>query len=396
VGASIPFDRAYYQKAQKDSFRDISPPRHKSVHPVLNFPLAGLLKRSHLATLNLALMQTLPGNEDEMSQKIGWIDNLRAVACLMVIMIHTTTWYVTTGMSVGEHSWDLSNLLNSASRVCVPIFFMISGYLFFGERSAERRHFLRIVLCLLFYSAVALVYVTLLTPINEAMSVKHLLQKPVFYHLWFFFAIIAIYLFSPLIQVKAVSARYLAIATLVLALLANPNTIDSSIARFHWLPINLYINGGTIYYLLYALLGRAIGTMDTQKRSVSWLAGGSFIACVALIAFGTKRQFAINGAFADTWYLYCGPAVFIAAVSLLVLFKNIMNHRVNPFFALIARNSLPIYGFHALFIHFMRTHHLDNTDHPLIDIPLVFGVTLAGSLLLAIGLRRIDQRHLVS
>jgi len=62
VGASIPFDRAYYQKAQKDSFRDISPPRHKSVHPVLNFPLAGLLKRSHLATLNLALMQTLPGN----------------------------------------------------------------------------------------------------------------------------------------------------------------------------------------------------------------------------------------------------------------------------------------------------------------------------------------------
>ena len=43
--------------------------------------------------------------------------------------------------------------------------------------------------------------------------------------------------------------------TLVLALLANPNTVDSSIARFHWLPINLYINGDTIYYLLYALLG---------------------------------------------------------------------------------------------------------------------------------------------
>lgn len=59
--------------------------------------------------------------------------------------------------------------------------------------------------------------------------------------------------------------------------------------------------------------------------------------------------------------------------------------------ALIAHNSLPIYGFHALFIHFMRTHHLDNTDHP-----LVFGVILAGSLLLAIGLHRIDQRHLVS
>ena len=257
-----------------------------------------------------------------MSHKIDWIENLRAVACLMVIMIHTTTWYVTTGMSVGERSWDLSNLLNSASRVCVPIFFMISGFLFFGERSAQKRHFLRILLCLLFYSAVALLYITLLTPINEAVSIRHLLQKPVFYHLWFFFAIIVIYLFSPLIQVKPVRAGYLAAVTLVLAILANPNTVDGSIARFHWLPVNLYISGDTIYYLLYALTGRAIGMMDTQKRGVSWLAGGSFVLCVGLIAFGTKRQFAINGAFADTWYLYCGPAVFVAAVSLLVLFKN--------------------------------------------------------------------------
>ncbi|AUX71093.1 acyltransferase [Erwinia pyrifoliae] len=331
-----------------------------------------------------------------MSQKIGWIENLRAVACLMVIMIHTTTWYVTTGMSVGERSWDLSNLLNSASRVCVPLFFMISGFLFFGERSAQKRHFLRIFLCLLFYSAVALVYITLLTPINEVLSVKHLLQKPVFYHLWFFCAIIVIYLFSPLIQVKPVRAGYLAAVTVVLAILANPNTVDGSIARFHWLPVNLYISGDTIYYLLYALMGRAIGMMETQGRGVSWLAGGSFVLCIGLIAFGTKRQFAINGAFADTWYLYCGPAVFIAAVSLLVLFKNTLNQRVSPFFALISRYSLPIYGFHALFIHFMRTHQLDNTDHPLLDIPLVFTLTLLGSLLLAAGLKRIDKYHLVS
>jgi surface polysaccharide O-acyltransferase-like enzyme len=46
--------------------------------------------------------------------------------------------------------WDIANLLNSASRVSVPLFFMISGYLFFGERSAQPRHFLRIVLCVAF------------------------------------------------------------------------------------------------------------------------------------------------------------------------------------------------------------------------------------------------------
>ncbi|WP_034947254.1 acyltransferase [Erwinia oleae] len=331
-----------------------------------------------------------------MTEKIGWIDNLRAVACLMVIMIHTTTWYVTNAPAVAEHTWDLSNLLNSASRVCVPIFFMISGYLFFGERSAQGRHFLRIVLCLLFYSAVALAYITWLTPISEGLSVRHLLQKPVFYHLWFFFAIIAIYLLSPLIQVKPVSAGYLAIIVLLLAVLANPNTVEKSVGPFQWLPVNLYISGDSFYYVLYALFGRAIGMMNTRWRGVSGLAVVVFIACVAAIALGTKKQMAINGAFADTWYLYCGPAVFVAAVSLLILFKNCINQRPLPFLATISRHSLPIYGFHALFIHFMRTHGLDHTSRPLIDIPLVFAITLAGSLLLSVALQKMDTRRLVS
>lgn len=331
-----------------------------------------------------------------MKEKIVWIDNLRAVACLMVIMIHTTTWYVTNAPAIGEHTWDLSNLLNSASRVCVPIFFMISGYLFFGERSAQGRHFLRIVLCLLFYSTVALLYITWLTPISQSISIRLLLQKPVFYHLWFFFAVIAIYLLSPLIQVKNVRAGYLAVVTLVLAVLANPNTVERSVGHFQWLPLNLYINGDSFYYVLYALFGRAIGMMDTDKRGVSWLAGAVFIACVAGIAMGTKKQMAINGAFADTWYLYCGPVVFVAAVSLVIVFKNALNQRILPFFGLISRNSLPIYGFHALFIHFMRTHHLDHTARPLLDIPLVFTITLLGSLLLSLALRKVDRHHFIS
>ena len=70
-----------------------------------------------------------------MQPKIYWIDNLRGIACLMVVMIHTTTWYVTNAHSVSPVTWDIANVLNSASRVSVPLFFMISGYLFFGERA---------------------------------------------------------------------------------------------------------------------------------------------------------------------------------------------------------------------------------------------------------------------
>lgn len=331
-----------------------------------------------------------------MPQKISWIDNLRAVACMMVIMIHTTTWYITGGEKISEQSWDLANVLNSASRVCVPLFFMISGFLFYGERSAQRRHFLRLVLCLLFYSAVSLLYIAWLTPISEGRSLMKLLEKPVFYHLWFFFALIGIYMLSPLIEVKKVSACFLFVLVLVLAVLANPNTISQSLGRFHWLPVNLYVSGDSFYYVLYALLGRAVGMMETERRGVSWLAGITFIGCVIGITVGTKNELHANGAFSDTWYLYCGPLVFIAAISLMVLFKNCLNQRPLPGLATISRYSLPIYGLHALFIHFLRSRHFDDMSQPLLDIPWVFGITLGGSLLLAMGLQRLDKHHFVS
>ncbi|WP_448665308.1 acyltransferase [Serratia plymuthica] len=330
-----------------------------------------------------------------MSTKIGWIDNLRAVACMMVVMIHATTYYVTNGMAVGEHNWDIANVLNGMSRVSVPLFFMISGYLFFGEKSAGKKHFIRIGCCILFYSLIALVYIAAFTKIGFWPSLRGMLQKPVFYHLWFFYAIAVIYLLSPLISVKPVSRRYLAGVLVILAVVANPNTGAVTVGNAHLLPVNLYIYGDTFYYLLYALAGRAIGTMDTGRRGISWLAALGFALSVALIVRGTKSQMFINGSFADTFYIYCGPLVFIAAVSLLVWFKNCLPDPIG-WLGIFSRHSLAIYGFHAIIVNFMRSRHLELTAHPLLDILWVFGVALALSLLLSMGLQKLDVRRLVS
>lgn len=331
-----------------------------------------------------------------MQAKIYWIDNLRGIACLMVVMIHTTTWYVTNAQSVSPMNWDLANILNSASRVSVPLFFMISGFLFFGERSAQPRHFLRIALCLLFYSGVALAYIVLFTSINAELSLKNLLQKPVFYHLWFFFAIAVIYLVSPLIQVKNVSGKMLLVLMVMIGIIANPNTVTQKIGGFEWLPINLYINGDTFYYILYGMLGRAIGMMDTQKRALTRISALLCITAVVVISRGTLYELRWRGNFADTWYVYCGPAVFIFAMSLLTLVKNTLNKQTVPVLGLISRHSLGIYGFHALIIHALRTNGIEIKHWPPLDIVWIFSITLAGSLLLSMLLQRVDTRRLVS
>lgn len=331
-----------------------------------------------------------------MQSKIYWIDNLRGIACLMVVMIHTTTWYITNAHSISPVYWNIANILNSASRVSVPLFFMISGYLFFGERSAQPRHFLRIALCLLFYSAVALLYITLFTSINGELSLKYLLQKPVFYHLWFFFAIIVIYLVSPLIQVKSVSGKMLLALMIMLGILANPNTVSQKIGGFEWLPVNLYINGDTFYYVLYGMLGRAIGMMDTRKRWLTGLSVAFFITAVFVISRGTLHELKWRGNFADTWYLYCGPMVFICAISLLTLVKNTLDTHPVPTLSFISRHSLGIYGFHALIIHALRTRGIDFKSWPLLDIMWVFSATLVVSLALSMLLQKVDTRRFVS
>ena len=325
-----------------------------------------------------------------MQPKIYWIDNLRGIACLMVVMIHTTTWYVTNAHSVSPVTWDIANVLNSASRVSVPLFFMISGYLFFGERSAQPRHFLRIGLCLIFYSAIALLYIALFTSINMELALKNLLQKPVFYHLWFFFAIAVIYLVSPLIQVKNVGGKMLLVLMVVIGIIANPNTVPQKIDGFEWLPINLYINGDTFYYILYGMLGRAIGMMDTQHKALSWVSAALFATGVFIISRGTLYELQWRGNFADTWYLYCGPMVFICAIALCII------HAHCPFPVFCMHRHRIDGKFHALIIHALRTRGIELKNWPILDIIWIFCATLAASLLLSMLVQRIDRNRLVS
>lgn len=331
-----------------------------------------------------------------MSQKISWIDNLRAVACMMVVMIHASTAQVVNFPALHTVEWTVANLINSASRVCVPLFFMISGYLFFGEKSAAKRHFLRIGLCLLFYSVVSLIYIYSLTNIGFWPSLKHILQKPVFYHLWFFYAIVVIYLLSPFIRVKEVAGSYVLVAGIILGVLANPQLPVLNWLGVPVLPLDLYIGGDTFYYLLYALMGRAIGMMNTQRTGITAAAIGLFVLSTLGIAWGTRHQSLINQNFADTFYVYCGPLVFISAMSLFVAFKNTLSERVLPGFALISRHSLAIYGFHALIVIGLRAAHIGFSQWPLLNIAFLFACGLFGSLALAILLGKIDRRRWVS
>ncbi len=78
---------------------------------------------------------------------------------------------------------------------------------------------------------------------------------------------------GPMVFICAIALLTLVKNTLYtrIGIIANPNTVPQKIDGFEWLPINLYINGDTFYYILYGMLGRAIGMMDPQHKALSWV-----------------------------------------------------------------------------------------------------------------------------
>ena len=133
-----------------------------------------------------------------------------------------------------------------------------------------------------------------------------------------------------------------------------------------------------------------------QHKALSWVSAALFATGVFIISRGTLYELQWRGNFADTWYLYCGPMVFICATTLLTLVKNTLDTRTIRGLGLISRHSLGIYGFHALIIHALRTRGIELKNWPILDIIWIFCATLAASLLLSMLVQRIDRNRLVS
>ena len=65
--------------------------------------------------------------KEKTKKRIYYFDVLRVIACLAVIMIHTSGTYVLRNFRT--FNFWVRNLFDSLSRIAVPLFVMISGAL---------------------------------------------------------------------------------------------------------------------------------------------------------------------------------------------------------------------------------------------------------------------------
>ena len=297
-----------------------------------------------------------------MKKKIYYLDVLRVIACLMVIMIHASGYYVTK--NIGSTNFWISNVLDSLVRVAVPIFVMISGALLLDKNYKYSKdklvsHIYKMILMFVVWSLMYTLLFDVIEPIilkHESISVFKTIINFVkgYYHLWFFYLIVGLYLILPLLRlwVKDENKKYveyfLILSIIFTFIISWGLTIGSyysdnivKISEFFNNKFQLkYISGYTSYFIL----GWYLNNYKVNNKNRIYLLS---VVSILLSIFGIYIL-SITLDKPVQLYDYLGINVLIPSIALFIYVKDKYNKKKESnIISSISKYSLGIYVIHA-------------------------------------------------
>lgn len=229
------------------------------------------------------------------SGRIVYLDLLRIVACLAVIMCHVSAdnWYDTDPASF---NWQVLNAYDSFVCFCVPVFFMISGTFFLNPnkelplKALYKKYILRIAVAYLFWSLAYAVYgyLTLgeaLSPSDAALTILNSTLES-HGHLWFLPVLIGLYIITPLlrqISAKPETEKYFLILFFIFGI--GLSTLMVFDIPYTWALQTAVVMEMATGYAGYFVLGRYLHVHEFSKRfrAAAYVLGAlGIVACVAV------------------------------------------------------------------------------------------------------------------
>ncbi|BFK82372.1 acyltransferase family protein [Clostridium baratii] len=261
--------------------------------------------------------------------KILYIEYLRFLAAISVIMIHITgraVYVLGENVRTNSEIFITSVSIDSFFRFCVPIFFMISGALVFKKEEINIKSFLinrfnRIVVPVIVWGyAYSFTYNKGMTFIEHT---KNVLLGNGFYHLWFLYSIIGIYLITPIIHkfIKNSSKReieYLIGIGLICNFIIPIVNKNFSIDLGATLNLN-YVSGYLMYFILgYYLMMYDIKILNNRKNCTI-----VYLVSTIIMMLSTLVVSFIEGKYNVLFIQYSWILVVIQSIAIFCLFKSI-------------------------------------------------------------------------
>lgn len=198
--------------------------------------------------------------------RILYLDILRVIAIIGVITIHVTGINVIHIENIHTSKWWVSNIFNSLSRFCIPVFFMISGALILStplEKDALgsiKKRVRKVGIPFLVWSVIYHLFKHIVLA-NKDLGIGELFKTMLFEimtdrtysHLWFIYVIAGIYMVSPFIKKLLVGTTEKEVRYLVLLWFVATVCYSTAQSIFN------YLNYGNHLYIAFFKIPMASG-----------------------------------------------------------------------------------------------------------------------------------------
>ena len=353
--------------------------------------------------------------------RILWIDIIRIVAIAMVIEMHAGDhivylWGKNPIRNGANVSWWLTGVtFKSIASVCVPLLFMLSGYLLLSSQDRIfiffKKRLIKIVIPLVVW---ALLYMWWDGALLEATStikaiklaIRNILEGSVHYHLWFLYVLLGLYLVTPIMRRFAQSASDGELLFFI-GLWLFATIVFNLLQQFKAISISLFAQPYVSGYLGYYIAGYYLGRKEYTSKQV-WLAAIVFVAIAVGRTFWAYYLTYDGGKFDTnlfeflTWHVIAASlASFIVMKSIAQVLEKYFSPAVEKIIVLVSGATFGIYLVHDQILGFMETGALGfrlTTDafNPLFATPLTILVGFVLSFIVTYLLQKIPVVKLIT
>lgn len=281
---------------------------------------------------------------------------------IAVIVIHLCATTLKT-IKVDSNLWLFLNCVHSSITWCVPVFVLISGYLFLKPEKAISirdiygKYIKHIAICFIFWSAVFQVFYYLFADsgLNWKGIMSEFLIGP--YHFWYLFMLAGLYMIVPFLRKFTDDKRllqYFIVLFIAFSFFTNyataipviGNIIDTILGKalFH------FALGFTGYYILGYYISQYGVSLKWEIVIYALGAIGVLVSCV-----GTTVQSRMQGEYNEWFSKYLMPNVIFESMAIFTLFtkrisKMQFSAKTVKLFSNMTQLGFGVYLIHALVI----------------------------------------------
>ena len=339
--------------------------------------------------------------------RVLWIDLIKVFATFCVVLLHTTAPVVDAFSNISGLNWNFGNMYGSVVRMAVPLFFMVTGVLLLNTKEETlnmffRKRFMKVVIPLVAWTIIYILFRKYM--LDKDISIMVELFKsilvPRYYHLWFLYAIIGIYLFIPIFKifVNNASRRMQWYFLILWVIFASFSPLVGDLVGYN-IPNHMPMLTGHFGYLL---LGYVLAKMDISK---TMFYGAFFIILLSSLVtyFGTIYLSIDADKFVGVFYSSLSTQVIFLAASYFIIIKYISekvivgHEKFRTATYTIGVTSLGIYLIHPMILFFLQDigMYALNGESTLVMVPLTAIITFILSFIIVLILRKIPIVKLI-